>query len=67
MYCIAGKFGGLADRRAYCQIKNHDIACNACPLCCPPNFVLTLVEANPPNLIPANISGYTVSKLHAHA
>ena len=27
---------------------------------CPPNFMLTPVEANPPNLIPTNISGYMV-------
>ena len=33
---------------------NHDITRNVCLLRCPPNFMLTPVEASPPNLIPAN-------------
>ena len=33
----------------------------------PPIFLFTLVGANPPNLMPAKFSGYTVSHLHACA
>ena len=49
------------DRHSYRQIKALTLhATYACCAVCQIKFMLTPVEANLPNLIPANISGYTV-------
>ena len=65
VYCITKN---LADRQVYRHIKNppklnHDIARNVCLLRCLPNFMLTPIEANPPNLIPTR-SSYMIAPAH---
>ena len=59
-YHIAGKFGDLADLQAYRQIKIYKInmimtlhVTYARPCCTVHQILLVPVEANPPNLIPA--------------